>query len=170
MPYLWSQAVKTHETGIPMMRAMVIDYAHDPACLTLDKQYMFGDNILVAPILNDEGTAEFYVPEGKWTDIISGEVLEGGKFYNKKYDYFGLPCLAKPDSIIAYGKFERDFEYDYLRNTEFVIYAPSEGKEISADICDLDGKKIFTLTAIRRGDSVEVSYTATAAGKVILSL
>ena len=161
MPYIWAQAVKTHTVGVPMMRAMVIDYADDPACLTLDRQYMFGDNILVAPILNENGTAEFYLPEGTWTDIISGEVLEGGKFYNKKYDYFGLPCLAKNDSIVAYGAFKRDFEYDYLDGTEFVIYAPTEGKVITADVFDTDANKVFSITAVRKGSKVEVSYTDT---------
>lgn len=161
MPYIWAQAIKTHETGIPMMRAMVIDYAEDPACRTLDKQYMFGDNILVAPILNDKGVAEFYVPEGTWTDIISGQVYEGGKFYTQTYDYFGLPCLAKPNSIIGYGSFKRDFEYDYLEGTEFVIYAPEEGREISANVYDTEANKVFTITAVRHGDMVEVSYTGT---------
>ena len=161
MPYIWAQAVKTHTVGVPMMRAMVIDYTDDPACLTLDRQYMFGDNILTAPIFNDEGIAEFYLPEGKWTDIISGEVLEGGRYYRRKYDYFGLPCLAKPDSIIAYGSFERDFEYDYLKHTEFVIYAPSEGKEITSDIYDTGANKVFSLTAVRHGDTIDVTYTPT---------
>ena len=161
MPYIWSQAIKTHEVGVPMMRAMVIDYANDPVCLYLDKQYMFGDNLLVAPIFNEEGTAEFYVPEGKWTDIISGKQYEGGKYYNEKFDYMSLPCLAKPDSIIAYGNFERDFEYDYLDGAEFVIYEPSEGKEISASVYNTEAEKIFTITAKRTGDTVEVSYTNT---------
>ncbi|MDE5991838.1 MAG: alpha-xylosidase, partial [Oscillospiraceae bacterium] len=92
MPYIWSQAIKTSTVGVPMMRAMVIDFETDPVCLSLDRQYMFGDNILVAPIFNDEGTAEFYVPAGTWTDIISGKQYEGGKFYNEKFDYFSLPC------------------------------------------------------------------------------
>ncbi|MBQ8569169.1 MAG: alpha-xylosidase [Oscillospiraceae bacterium] len=161
MPYIWSQAIKTHETGVPMMRAMVIDYANDPVCLYLDKQYMFGDNILVAPILNEEGTAEFYVPEGKWTDIISGKQYEGGKYYNEKYDYMSLPCLAKPNSIVAYGNFVRDFEYDYLDGAEFVIYEPSEGCEISCNVYDTEANKVFTLTAKRTGDTVEVGYTNT---------
>lgn len=110
MPYLWAQAIKTHEVGVPVMRAMVIDFADDPTCLTLDRQYMFGDNILVAPILNDEGIAEYYVPEGKWTDIITGKVLEGGKWYKHKCSYFEIPALAKPNSIIAYGNFERQID------------------------------------------------------------
>ncbi len=161
MPYIWAQAVKTHEVGVPMMRAMVIDYADDPACLYLDRQYMFGDNILAAPIFNEEGTAEFYLPEGVWTDIISGKKYEGRRFYNEKYDYMSLPCLAAPNSIIGFGKFERDFEYDYVEGTEFVIYEPSEGVEIAADVYDLNAEKVFTITAKRMGDLVEVSYTET---------
>ena len=160
MPYLWAQAIKTHNTGVPMMRAMVIDYSNDPACHTLDRQYMFGDNILVAPICNDKGLGEFYLPEGKWTDIISGKVYEGGKFYKETYDYFGLPCLAKPNSIIAYGDFKRGFEYDYLENAEFTIYQPDDGVEITAPIYDTDANKIFELKAVRRGDTIEAAFPA----------
>lgn len=163
MPYIWSQAIKTSTVGVPMMRAMVIDFENDPACLSLDRQYMFGDNILVAPIFNEEGTAEFYVPAGTWTDIISEKQYEGGKFYNEKFDYFSLPCLAKPNSIIAYGNFEKDFEYDYLNGTEFVIYEPEDGKTIECNIYNTDADKVFTLTALRNGDKVEVSYTNTPA-------
>ena len=64
MPYLWTQAHKTHATGVPMMRAMVMEYADDPATLSLDRQYMLGDNLLVAPVFNEEGIADFYVPAG----------------------------------------------------------------------------------------------------------
>lgn len=163
MPYIWSQAIKTSTVGVPMMRAMVIDFENDPACLSLDRQYMFGDNILVAPIFNEEGTAEFYVPAGTWTDIISGKQYEGNKFYNEKFDYMSLPCLAKPNSIVAYGNFEKNFEYDYLNGTEFVIYEPEDGKTIECNIYDTDAKKVFTLTALRNGDKVEVSYTNTSA-------
>lgn len=163
MPYIWSQAINTSTIGVPMMRAMVIDFENDPACLSLDRQYMFGDNILVAPIFNDEGIAEFYVPAGTWTDIISGKQYEGGKFYNEKFDYFSLPCLAKPNSIIAYGNFEKNFEYDYLNGTEFVIYEPEDGKTIECNIYNIAAEKVFTLTALRNGDKVEVSYTNTSA-------
>ncbi|MDE6762972.1 MAG: alpha-xylosidase [Oscillospiraceae bacterium] len=163
MPYIWSQAIKTSTVGVPMMRAMVIDFENDPACLSLDRQYMFGDNILVAPIFNEEGFAEFYVPSGTWTDIISGKQYEGGKFYNEKFDYFSLPCLAKPNSIIAYGNFEKDFEYDYLNGTEFVIYEPEDGKTIECKIYNTGAEQVFTLTALRNGDKIEVSYTNTPA-------
>lgn len=162
MPYIWAQANKTSTVGVPMMRAMVIDYADDPACLYLDRQYMFGDNLLVAPIFNDEGTAEFYVPSGIWTDIISGKKYEGGKYYNEKFDYFSLPCLAKPNSIIAYGAFEKNFEYDYLNNAEIVIYELENGRSASCTIYDTDSNKVLELTAVNNNGKIDVSFTKNA--------
>lgn len=162
MPYIWAQANKTSTVGVPMMRAMVIDFADDPACLYLDRQYMFGDNLLVAPIFNDEGTAEFYVPSGIWTDIISGKKYEGGKYYSEKFDYFSLPCLAKPNSIIAYGAFEKNFEYDYLNNAEIVIYELENGKSASCTIYDTDSNKVLELTAVNNNGTVDVTFTKNA--------
>ncbi|MBQ7757002.1 MAG: alpha-xylosidase [Oscillospiraceae bacterium] len=163
MPYIWAQAIKTHNVGVPVMRAMVIDYADDPTCLTLDRQYMFGDNILVAPILNDEGIAEYYVPEGKWTDIITGKVVEGGKWFKHKCSYFEIPALAKPNSIIPYGNFVRDIEYDYLNGTEFKIYELEDGKTATCPVYDKEANKIFELTATRNGNKIECAYTETNA-------
>ncbi len=161
MPYIWAQAIKTLTVGVPVMRAMVIDFADDPSCLTLDRQYMFGDNILVAPILNEDGIAQYYVPEGKWTDIITGKVFEGGKWYTHKCSYFEIPALAKPNSIIAYGDFGSDVEYDYLNNAVFTIYELEDGKTATAPIYDTEANKVFELTATRSGNIIECSYTDT---------
>ncbi|MBE6868773.1 MAG: alpha-xylosidase [Ruminococcus albus] len=164
MPYIWSQAINTHEVGVTMMRAMVIDFADDPACLTLDRQYMLGDNILVAPILNEDGIAQYYVPEGRWTDIITGKVFEGGRWYTHKCSYFEIPALARPNSIIAYGNFKRDIEYDYLDGTNFTIYEPEDGKTIVCPIYDTEANKVFELKATRNGNKIECEYTDTKAG------
>ena len=161
MPYIFAQAIKTSVVGVPMTRAMVIDYAKDPACLYLDRQYMFGDNLLVAPILNENGNGEYYLPEGTWTHILSGEEICGGRYIRDKHDYFSLPVLAKPNSIIAYGFFEKDFEYDYLEGTDFVIYSLEDGKSASAIIYDKNAEKIFELTAKRTGECIQISYTQT---------
>ena len=58
------------------MRAMFLEFPDDPGCLQLDRQYMLGGSLLVAPIFNDEGTVQYYLPTGKWTNIISGEKIE----------------------------------------------------------------------------------------------
>ncbi len=161
MPYMFSQAVYTHNSGVPMMRAMVIDFANDPAALTLDRQYMLGDNLLVAPILNDEGIAQFYVPAGRWTDIITGKVYEGEKWYTEKCNYFEMPTLARPNSIVVYGNFARDFEYDYLEDATATVYELDDGCEASCVVYDKEANKLCDIKATRIGNKVTVTYTKT---------
>lgn len=158
MPYLFANAVRTHETGVPMMRAMVVDYNNDPATLSLDRQYMLGGGLLVAPVFNEEGIVQFYLPAtGRWTDIQTGEILDGGKWYEKKYDYFGMPLYAKPNSIIAYGDFKRNFAYDYANNAKLVVYGLEDGKTAECKIYDENGKLALTVTATRNGGKIKVS-------------
>lgn len=64
MPYLYQQANHSSSIGIPMMRAMLLDFPNDPTSAYLDKQYMLGDSILVAPIFSEEGVVTYYLPEG----------------------------------------------------------------------------------------------------------
>lgn len=157
MPYLFANAIKTHETGIPMMRATVTEYSSDPATHYLDRQYMLGDNLLVAPVFSEDGVCSFYLPgTGIWTDIQTGETLEGGRWYEKKYDYFGMPLFAKPNSIIAYGNFERSFEYDYAENSRLVIYGLEDGKTAEAKIYNKDARLETVVTATRNGDTIDV--------------
>lgn len=161
MPYLYSQAVKTSSGGVPMMRAMFIDYPEDPACLYLDRQYMFGDNLLVAPVFNEEGIAEFYVPAGKWTDIVSGEVYEGGKYFTRKCGYMEMPILAKPCSIIGFGSFCNDFEYDYVEGTDFVIYELGDGETAFTSVYDTEAEKVLEISATRNNDEITVKVSDT---------
>lgn len=73
-PYLLKMAQETHETGVPMMRAMVLEFPDDPTCEDIDTQYMLGDDLLVAPVFREDGVARFYVPDDgtgqAWTNII----------------------------------------------------------------------------------------------------
>lgn len=162
MPYLWSQAIKTHEVGVPMMRSMVIAFSNDPACKYLDAQYMLGDNLLIAPVMNEEGIAEFYVPEGTWYDIITNDVYEGGRYYTRTCNYFEMPILARPNSIITFGEFEtNNVVYDYLNNAEATIYNLEDGKTATTTIYDSESNKLTDITATRNGNVIEVSYSAT---------
>lgn len=162
MPYLWSQAIKTHEVGVPMMRSMVIAFSNDPACKYLDAQYMLGDNLLIAPVMNEEGIAEFYVPEGTWYDIVTNDVYEGGRYYTRTCNYFEMPILARPNSIVTFGEFAtNNVVYDYLSGAEATIYNLEDGKTATASIYDSEANKLTDITATRNGNVIEVSYAAT---------
>lgn len=162
MPYLYAQAVYTHKTGIPMMRAMAVDFSYDRNCLTLDTQYMLGDSLLAAPVFNEDGICEFYLPEGGiWTDIQSGETLSGGSWYTKKYDYFGLPLYAKPGSIIVYGNFRNTADYDYSDNMKIVVYGIEDGQHSVCMIYDNIGNKAAEISAERKNERLTVTVMGT---------
>jgi alpha-D-xyloside xylohydrolase len=161
MPYLFSQAVKTSTVGVPMMRAMVIDYANDPVCLHLDTQYMLGDNLLCAPVLNEDGIAEFYVPNGTWTDICTGETYVGNKYFTKKCSFLEMPILAKQNSIIGFGNFSKNVVYDYVQDTEFKIFNLEDGKSANVKVYDDKANLTIEITATRSGNTINVEFTQT---------
>jgi alpha-D-xyloside xylohydrolase len=77
MPYLWQVALEAHREGVPMMRAMLLEFPEDPACETLDRQYLLGGSLLVAPIFAEDGIVDYYLPVGRWTNFLTGQVQEG---------------------------------------------------------------------------------------------
>lgn len=85
------------------MRAMLLEFPDDPGCDTLDRQYMLGDALLVAPVFRQDGVVDYYLPAGRWTHFLSGEVVEGGGWRRDAYDFFSLPLFARPNSIIPVG-------------------------------------------------------------------
>ena len=161
MPYIYKTAVEASTTGVPTMRSMVMEFEKDRTCPYLDKQYMFGDSLLVAPIFNDEGLGSFYLPSGKWTDFFTGEVYEGEKWYEKKYDYLHLPLMVKENSIIVLGSCDNKPDYDYEKDVEVRIYAPEEGKEIKTDVYGMDGKVKMTVKAVKKGNEIIVTKEGT---------
>lgn len=161
MPYLFAQAVKTHATGIPMMRPMVMDYTDDIACRYLDQQYMLGDSLLCAPVFREDGVANFYLPEGKWYDIITGKTYEGGKYHAVTCTFMEMPVLAKPNSIVTFGAFENQFEYDYLEGADAMICNLEDGKTAEASIYDTKANLVLTIQATRKGNVISVETSST---------
>jgi alpha-D-xyloside xylohydrolase len=103
MPYILKMAEIAHREGIPMMRPMMMEFPDDPNCLYLDRQYMLGDSLIVAPIFNSEGTADFYLPEGRWRSLITGESVDGGTWRHEKHGYTSLPLYVRESTLIEHG-------------------------------------------------------------------
>ena len=156
MPYLYAQAVRSHTEGRPMLRPMVLDYSDDMVALTCDKQYMFGDGLLVAPIFNENGIASYYLPEGQWINFITKKVVNGGKYIKEKHDYFSLPLMVKPNYILAVGNNTEKPDYDYLDGTTLYLSAFDDGAECTIFIPDMKGNKRAIVTAVRRGNDINV--------------
>jgi len=78
MPYVYAQAKDCTERGLPMLRALCVEYPHDVAVWNIDDQYLFGRDILVAPLFEDATERDVYLPGGKWIDYQSGKVYNKG--------------------------------------------------------------------------------------------
>lgn len=113
MPYLFKSAVQAAREGIPMMRAMMLEFPEDPGCDYLDRQYMLGDALLAAPVFSDEGDVSYYLPEGTWINYFTNETVTGGHWVRERHDFFSLPLLIRPNTIVAVGASEREVDYDY---------------------------------------------------------
>lgn len=94
-PYLLEMAKENHDTGIPLVRAMVLEFPEDPTCAWLDRQYMLGDRYLVAPVFEESGEVTYYLPAGQWKHYFSGERLDGGRWITEKVDYFTIPLWER---------------------------------------------------------------------------
>jgi alpha-D-xyloside xylohydrolase len=134
MPYLFGAAVESHQHGTPMMRAMLLEFPDDPACDYLDRQYMLGDSLLVAPVFSFDGDASYYVPAGRWTNFISGSVIEGPGWVQENHGYLSLPILARPNSVIPVGNIDRRPDYDYVNAVTLRVYQFAEGAHKSITI------------------------------------
>ncbi len=101
MPYLMSTSKSAHEQGTPMMRAMLLEFPEDRTCWHLDRQYMFGPDLLVAPVFNATGEVEFYLPQGEWTNLFSGKVEAGGRWVREVHGFDSLPVYVREGSVLA---------------------------------------------------------------------
>lgn len=163
MPYMFDTAVQATKQGVPTMRAMFLEFPQDPATETLDRQYMLGDSLLVAPVFSEKGDVTYYLPEGKWTHFLTHETVEGGKWRKEKYDFFSLPLFVRPNSIVALGANDSRPDYDFADGVELGLYQIEEGAVVTRTVRNEKAAAQLTVTATREGNVLKL--TAEGAGK-----
>lgn len=77
IPYIYEQSKKVTESGYPILRALAFHHPDDHMCWHIDDQYYFGDDMMVAPVMNSENKRDIYLPKGKWVNFFTGKVYEG---------------------------------------------------------------------------------------------
>lgn len=157
MPYLYKTSIDTSRSGVPTMRSMVLEYTEDRNCWYLDKQYMLGDNLLVAPIFNDQSIGSFYLPKGTWTDFFTGEVTDGGVWEEKTFDYLHLPLMVRENSIIAMGACNDRPDYDYADGVELRVYALTDGQECSTVVYDMKQQADLQISVVKTGKTITIT-------------
>lgn len=154
MPYIYQMAVKSYKTGIPSMRAMVMEFEKDPAVKYLDMQYMLGDSLLVAPVFSEDGRVEYYLPKGTWTHLLTGERKEGGTWYEETYDFLSLPLFVRENTLLAVGANEQTASYEFAKDVQIQVYELQENEETSCIVPDQQGNEALSIKAERRENQI----------------
>jgi len=131
LPYIYSLGWQSHKTGMPIMRAMLLEYQEDPNVFSTEYQYMLGKDILVAPIFEPSGepnyTAkrEIYLPKGKWYDFWTGQLYVGPRKIRYTADIDTLPLFVKAGAIIPMSRNWEDMSWTAI---DLHVYSGDKGE------------------------------------------
>jgi alpha-D-xyloside xylohydrolase len=100
IPYIMREGAHCGVSGRAMIAPLLFDYPNDPVVWSIDTQYLFGRDMLVAPLMNDEGIRDIYIPEGEWVDLFTGEKATPGWLRRAKYPLERFPVFVKKNAVI----------------------------------------------------------------------
>ncbi|MBA9006213.1 alpha-xylosidase [Thermomonospora cellulosilytica] len=169
MPYLLRAAGQAQNEGVPIMRAMVLEFPGDPACTHLERQYMLGDDLLVAPVFSRDGEVSYYVPEGTWTHLLTGRTVEGPRWVTERHGFDSIPLLVRPGAVVPFGAVDDRPEYDYASGVTLRVYRPVEGAEVVTEIPAADGTVARIFSTTRRDGMITVEASPGGPWRVLLA-
>jgi len=155
MPYLGSCGDEAHESGVPVMRAMVMEFPEDRGVAGLGTQYMLGGALLVAPVFTASGEVDVYLPRGTWTHLLSDETVQGGRWLHEVHDFHSLPLYVRPGTVLPVGAVSDTPEYAWAAGVTLRLYELPDGYDAVTHVPGGTGAPAsFHVT--RTGDRVTV--------------
>jgi alpha-D-xyloside xylohydrolase len=100
---------------------------------------------------------EYYLPDGKWVNLLSEKVIEGGSWKKETFDYFSLPVLVRENSIIAVGNCDSRTDYEFGDGVEFWLSVFEDEGICETSVTDLSGKVMMNVKAVREADVIRLS-------------
>ena len=128
MPYIYGSAHQANQTGLPMVRAMVLDYQDSPEAWQYDLQYMWGASLLVAPQTSAQGDMEVWLPPAKWYPFESSKQLDGGRVITLTPELNELPIFVKAGSIIPSRPYAKSTAFIDKRQLGLAIYTGKDAE------------------------------------------
>ena len=104
IPHIHAAFVRYHQQGLPPFRAMIMDFPNDPAVRNLSNQFLVGENMLVAPVIEGESKRKIYLPEGDWYDLWTSKKYTGKTEYTMDVPLEQIPVFIKSGTILPLAK------------------------------------------------------------------
>ena len=133
IPYILRESEKATKGGSTVLQALVFHHPHDRQCWHIDDEYYFGDDFLVAPVMNSEGRRDVYLPEGNWVNFFTGERISGGRWlYGLEVPLELMPVYVREGAVIpVYPEHvECTDEMDLSKTVDLVIDETFTGMEL----------------------------------------
>lgn len=154
MPYIAQHAREITSDGTPLMRPMFLEYPADKGARYVDTQYMFGPDILVAPVFTVEGDVDVYTPTAGWTSILDGSEVTSSGWHHQVHGMDSLPVLVPNGTILPIGANASRPDYDWTQGVTLFAYRPQQGTQ-TVTVPGPGGDLQFTVEV--SGDSVTVT-------------
>lgn len=154
MPYLARVAEEAHTGGIPMMRPLVLEFPEDRTTHDADVQYLLGDALMVAPVFSEDGGVEYYLPEGRWTSLLTGDIAEGRRWHVERHDYDSVPLRVRPGTVLPWGAREDRPDYHWADGVTLRCFELPDGYDAETVVPGHDGAPATTFRVRREGGRV----------------
>ena len=129
MPYTYTITREAHDTGMPLMRALWLQYPHDPEAVKLGEEYLWGRDLLIAPIVEKSAKSRrLYLPKGMWFDWWTGERLEGGQWIRRPVDLATMPIYVRAGAIIPLDPVRQYISQSVTEPTTLRVYPGADGE------------------------------------------
>jgi alpha-D-xyloside xylohydrolase len=168
LPYIYSEAYTSTQTGLPMVRPMLLEYQDDRLMRDADLQYMFGGSFLMAPIFNEEGCASVVLPRDRWFDFWTDRINVGPEQLDEVYELDKFPLFVREGSIIPMLRERVQYIGDKAWDkVDIHIYDGKAGQYSMYD--KLNGNIVKTdISFIRNQDSVDINISGNRTDTVVL--
>jgi alpha-glucosidase len=164
MPYIYAAFLRASETGEPVQRPLVFDYQYDPTASDIDDQYLFGRDLLVAPVVGPGVTArQVYLPPGHWYDWHTDELVRGGAFHIAPTPVDRIPIYARAGALIPmWPEAPASTDGYFPRVIELHLFAPHADGTHTSILQEEDG---ITFAAGDNGARYRTTFTVARAGE-----
>ncbi|HYO36380.1 MAG TPA: TIM-barrel domain-containing protein [Geodermatophilus sp.] len=134
LPYLWTESVAAGRTSLPVVRPLLLEFPDDPVAADVDDQYLLGDRLLVAPVL-EEGvrSRRVYLPAGTWVHPFTGVVTEGGGFSTVDAPLDVVPMWVRGDTVLPLGPVRQHVDEQVDGPLVLLLAAPSSSGSYEVD-------------------------------------
>lgn len=153
MPYIYAQSKQCTEKGLPMVRALFVEYPNDPGAWLIEDQYLFGSDMLVAPMMEAGNSRDVYLPKGNWIDYQSGKTYQQG-WNTIEAGKIPAVILVREGAVIPHAKLAQSTDKIDWADIELKVYGNKE--KATGLICLPSDNQLTDIVLAKSGNNYQI--------------